>query len=82
MIQSADALTRRDSFGVTSRLKSISKHRILGLGNRVSCAKAGVPISTIYTSCFLARRCPLAVVIIVLNFSGVFFIAPINSLTR
>jgi len=47
--------------GVSGRLKSIVKHKIMGVGKRVSRVKTGVPILTICTSCqwFCARGCLL-----------------------
>jgi len=42
---------------VSGQLKSIVKHRILGLGKRVSCAKkTDGPILTICTSMFFLRK--------------------------
>jgi len=38
-ITCVDAPMGRGTFGVSGQLKSIVKHRIWGLGNRVSCAK-------------------------------------------
>ena len=39
--QSADAPMGRGTFGVSGRLKSILKHRIWGLGKKMTCAKTG-----------------------------------------
>jgi len=46
--------------GVSGRLKSIVKHKIMGVGKRVSRVKTGVPILTICTSCdlFLRKELP------------------------
>ena len=56
-----DAPRGRGTFGVSDRLKSIVKYRILGLGKRVSCVKTGAPILTISTSydVFLRTQLPL-----------------------
>jgi len=48
--EDVDAPMGKGTFGVSGWLKSIVKHRILGLGKRVSCAKASGPILAIYMS--------------------------------
>ena len=53
--------TGKGTFGMSVRLKSIVKHRISGGGvKRVSSAKSGGPMLTIYTSydVFLRKELP------------------------
>jgi len=57
-------------FRMSGRLKSIVKHKILGLGKRVSCAKMGGLMLAICTLCdmFLCKELHVAMIAHALKF--------------